>query len=285
MYKNNNNEKLAWRKGELIGKGSFGKVYLGMHAVTGELLAVKRIRLSNSEEDQKQANEIMTEVNLIKRLIHPNIVQFIETQRNGQFLDIIMEYVPGKSLDVLLDKFGAFSEKICQSYTKQLLSALSYCHNNNVAHRDIKGKNLLIDTSGMLKVADFGSAKKVLLTKEAPSIGYNYTPLWTAPEVIKNGEYNLKVDVWSAGCVVIEMATSQAPWAEEKFDNPFRALYHIGNTNAIPKLPPSFSELGIDFLKQALTRDPDQRPTAEQLMKHEWLSNVEEIDTLGLIKK
>jgi serine/threonine protein kinase len=102
---------IEWRKGELIGKGSFGKVYMGMNGVTGELLAVKRIKLS-SEEDHVQAAQIETETSLLKDLNHENIVKLIATQRHNHYLDIIMEYIPGKSLDVLLEKFGVFSEKI-----------------------------------------------------------------------------------------------------------------------------------------------------------------------------
>lgn len=103
--------------------------------------------------------------------------------------------VSHNSLDSLLEKFGGFSEKVIRSYTKQLLEALMYCHGNRVVHRDIKGKNILIDTKGNLKLADFGSAKRFtnVMSKDAPSLSYNYTPLWTAPEVLV-GDYNSKVD-------------------------------------------------------------------------------------------
>ena len=178
----------------------------------------------------------------------PNIVSLLGTQRNGNKLNILMEYVPGKvrkkcmphtagqpmgvgrlsdppppdppltrfclltsfsflflfflsfsplsqSLDSLLEKFGGFSEKVIRSYTKQLLEALSYCHANRVVHRDIKGKNILCNSNGVIKLADFGSAKRFtnVMSKDAPSLSYNYTPLWTAPEVLV-GDYNSKVD-------------------------------------------------------------------------------------------
>jgi len=100
-----------------------------------------------------------------------------------------------QSLDSLLEKFGGFSEKVIRSYTKQLLEALSYCHANRVVHRDIKGKNILCNSNGVIKLADFGSAKRFtnVMSKDAPSLSYNYTPLWTAPEVLV-GDYNSKVD-------------------------------------------------------------------------------------------
>lgn len=263
-------EKISWKKGDLIGKGSFGKVYMGMNTVTGELIAVKQVRMQ-SDEDTAAAEAIELEIQMMRGLQHPNIVQLLGTEKVGQKLNILMEYVPGKSLDTLLENFGSFSEKVVKSYSLQLLEALAYCHEHNVVHRDIKGKNILVDTQGNLKLADFGSAKRFenVMGKDAPSLSYNYTPLWTAPEVLV-GNYNAKVDVWSMGCVLIEMLTAKPPWSEQNFENPFRALYHIGNSNSIPQIP-ECTPVGKSFLLAALTRDPDQRPTARELLQHEWL--------------
>jgi len=268
--------KIEWKKGDLIGKGSFGKVYMAMNATTGELIAVKQVRIKTTEE-QEQAKEIENEISLMRHLRHKNIVSLIGTQRTSQKLNIIMEYVPGKSLDTLLEKFGAFSEKVMKSYTRQLLHALAYCHDKRVVHRDIKGKNILVDTRGNLKLADFGSAKRFAnaLSKDSPSLSYNYTPLWTAPEVLV-GDYNSKVDIWSLGCVLIEMASAKPPWSEQNFENPFRALYHIGNTNSIPKIPDNVSDQCRNFILCCLRRDPDKRPSAADCLRHPWLAEDEE---------
>jgi len=234
------------------------------------------VRLCN-EDDVKQAEAIQSEISLLENLRHPNIVNLLGTQTSGGKLNILMEYVPGKSVDVLLASFGPFHEKVLKTYTQQLSSALAYCHANRVVHRDIKGKNILVDQAGVLKLADFGSAKRFTtdMSREAPSLNYNYTPLWTAPEVLV-GDYNAKVDVWSLGCVIIEMATAKPPWSEQNFENPFRALYHIGNSNSIPKLPTNLSEAGMKLLKWTLTRDPDKRPSAAELLEDEWLRAPEE---------
>lgn len=265
-------EPIEWKKGELIGKGSFGKVYMAMNASAGQLIAVKQVRLTTSE-DQEQAMAIQTEITLMENLRHPNIVALLGTQRVGNKLNILMEYVPGKSLDQLLEKFGAFGESVIRNYTKQLLEALAYCHTNHVVHRDIKGKNILVDQQGHLKLADFGSAKKFanVMSKDAPSLSYNYTPLWTAPEVL-TGDYNSKVDIWSLGCVVIEMSSGKPPWSEHNFENPFRALYHIGNSNSIPKIPATLAPLATDFVKACLQRDPDLRPSADELLRHPFIT-------------
>jgi serine/threonine protein kinase len=92
-----------------------------------------------------------------------------------------------------------------------------------------------------------------VMSNAAPSVGYNYTPLWTAPEVLV-GDYNSKVDIWSLGCVIIEMASGKPPWSEENFENPFRALYHIGNSGSIPKIPDTVSAVGRAFILLCLER-------------------------------
>eukprot|EP00457_Paulinella_chromatophora_P003004 gb/GEZN01003009.1/.p1 GENE.gb/GEZN01003009.1/~~gb/GEZN01003009.1/.p1 ORF type:complete len:634 (-),score=57.37 gb/GEZN01003009.1/:232-2133(-) len=263
---------IKWKKSAIIGKGAFGVVYEAMNLDTGELIAVKQVTLDdNSEAATEALSEIQNEINVMSGLRHKNIVSLLGTDRDGTTLSILMEYVPGKSLDVLLEKYGVLSEGVIRSYTTQILSALSYCHSKKVVHRDIKGKNILVDKSGKLKLADFGSAKRVAnMDKMAPTQSYNYTPLWTAPEVL-TGDYNSKVDIWSLGCVIIEMASANTPWAEQNFENPFRALYHIGNSNSIPKIPDTLSPVAVDFVKTCLTRNPDLRPHAQELLNHKFI--------------
>jgi serine/threonine protein kinase len=246
-----------------------------MNLSTGELIAVKQVTLDEDSPSAAEAlSEIENEINLMRKLRHRNIVRLLDTDREGNTLSILMEYVPGKSLDNLLQKYGSLSEPVIRNYTKQILLALAYCHSLNVVHRDIKGKNILVDKTGRLKLADFGSAKHFQnMDYVAPTSSYNYTPLWTAPEVLV-GDYNNKVDVWSLGCVIIEMASARAPWSEQNFENPFRALYHIGNSGAIPKIPDGLSPLGVEFVKLCLQRDPDKRPSALELINHKWLEGI-----------
>jgi mitogen-activated protein kinase kinase kinase 19 len=225
-----------------------------------------------------------------------SIVTLLGVERVGRKLNILMEFVPGNSLATLLERYGPLTENVARSYARQLVSAVAFCHTHNVVHRDIKGKNVLVvgfaearggaarslshtrgcaaqDTLGRLKLADFGSAKQFAdaVAKDNASLTFNYTPLWTAPEVL-TGSYNAKVDVWSLGCVLLEMFTARPPWAEHNLDNPFRAIYHIGSTNATPRLPDSASPAARDFMSRCLTRDPDARWSAEQLAAHPWLA-------------
>lgn len=261
---------MKWRKGALIAAGANGRVYEAYDTTTGEFLAVKVMRL-RSEEDHIQAKLMENEIELLRDLRHENIVTFYETQRTNTKLNILMEFVAGKSLDHHLNSFGCLSEELAVKYTRQLCAALAYCHVNNVVHRDIKGKNILVDTGGNVKLADFGSAKKMdSLISVAASESFQYTPLWTAPEVI-NGQYDSKVDIWSMGCVILEMHTGQQPWAEENFENPYRALFHIASSGKIPKIPEHISDTAKSFLRHCLVRDASKRCSAAQLLEHPWL--------------
>jgi len=137
---------------------------------------------------------------------------------------------------------------------------------------------VLQDAEGTIKLADFGSAKKIQTvrekdkTAEAEPDYSGATPLWAAPEVVTGGECTAAVDIWSLGCVVIEMVSGQPPWAEQSFTNTFRALYHIGHSDAIPVIPESLSPNAKDFVKLCLTRDPSKRPSAADLQKHRWIA-------------
>lgn len=275
-------DRIHWQRGELIGRGSFAKVYMGMNVRTGQLLAVKQVRMS-TEEERKHCQAIESEISIMKGLKHQHVVELLGVEKTASKLSILMEYVPGNSLDTVLHQFGPLNEAVIRNYVRQLLMALEYCHAHNVVHRDIKSKNVLVDTVGNVKLGDFGSAKRFddMAVKAAPSVNFNYTPLWTAPEVLGPvGEYDRKVDIWSLGCVVIEMATAAPPWAEMNFENPFRALFHIGNSKAIPRIPDSLSELAQDFLRLCLQRDPALRPDAQELLAHPWVQDMPVIPEL-----
>jgi len=263
-----------WVKGDLIGKGQFGKVYVAL-LPNGQWIAVKQLEFK-TDEDSEHIKFVEQEVSLMEKLKHENIVQLLGMERAGPYINIFMEYVPGKSLDVHLKSFGAFPELTIKWYTLQLCRALEYMHDKAMVHRDLKGKNILVDTNGLLKLADFGSAKQFESRdkNESPSDGYNYTPLWTAPEVIAEGSYNRKVDVWSLGCVMIEMATAKLPWSECNFENPFRALFHIGNSGEIPAIPSHLSPSCQAFMRRCLSRDPELRPDAADLLKDPFLESL-----------
>lgn len=157
---------IKWIKGALIGQGSFGKVYLGMDAEKGLLMAVKQVDLAiggNGSEEKKQSmvTAMQQEIDLLKDLQHENIVQYLDSSTDQSHLNIFLEYVPGGSVSALLSNYGAFEEALVSNFVRQILTGLEYLHERNIIHRDIKGANILVDNKGGVKISDFGISKKV----------------------------------------------------------------------------------------------------------------------------
>ncbi|XP_050380085.1 mitogen-activated protein kinase kinase kinase ANP1-like isoform X1 [Argentina anserina] len=266
---------IRWRKGELIGCGAFGRVYMGMNLGSGELLAVKQVLIAitsaSKEKAQAHIKELEEEVKLLKNLSHPNIVRYLGTVREEDTLNILLEFVPGGSISSLLGKFGSFPEAVMRTYTKQLLLGLEYLHKNGIMHRDIKGANILVDNKGCIKLADFGASKQdVELATISGAKSMKGTPYWMAPEVIRQTGHSFSADIWSVGCTVIEMATGKPPWSEQYQE--VAALFHIGTTKSHPPIPEHISVEAKDFLLKCLQKEPNLRPTASELLQHPFVS-------------
>ncbi|XP_078439481.1 mitogen-activated protein kinase kinase kinase NPK1-like [Wolffia australiana] len=269
------NSPIRWRKGELIGCGAFGHVYMGMNLDSGELLAVKQVFIgtSNASKQKAQDNirELEEEVKLLRKLTHPNIVRYLGTAREEDTLNILLEFVPGGSISSLLGKFGSFPEAVIRMYTKQLLQGLEYLHQNGIIHRDIKGANILVDNKGCIKLVDFGASKQVakLATLNAAK-SMKGTPYWMAPEVIVQTGHSFSADIWSVGCTVIEMATGKPPWSQQYQE--VAVLYHIGTTKSHPPIPEHLSPEAKDFLLKCLQKEPNLRATASDLLRHPFVT-------------
>ncbi|XP_042482219.1 mitogen-activated protein kinase kinase kinase NPK1-like [Macadamia integrifolia] len=266
---------IRWRKGELIGCGAFGRVYMGMNLDSGELLAVKQVLIpannASKEKAQTHIRELEEEVKLLKNLSHPNIVRYLGTAREEGTLNILLEFVPGGSISSLLGKFGSFPEPVIRMYTKQLLLGLEYLHKNGIMHRDIKGANILVDNKGCIKLADFGASKKVVeLATISGAKSMKGTPYWMAPEVILQTGHSFSADIWSVGCTVIEMATGKPPWSQQYQE--VAALFHIGTTKSHPPIPEHLSVEAKDFLLKCLQKEPNLRSTASELLQHPFVT-------------
>ncbi|KAK1601866.1 hypothetical protein QYE76_008382 [Lolium multiflorum] len=263
-----------WKKGKLLGSGTFGQVYLGFNREGGQFCAIKEVQVilddSNSKERLRQLNQ---EVDLLSQLSHQNIVQYYGSKLTDEALSIYLEYVSGGSIHKLLRDYGPFREPVIRNYTRQILSGLAYLHGRNTVHRDIKGANILVGPTGDVKLADFGVAKHITSFAEIRS--FRGSPYWMAPEVVMNNKgYSLAVDIWSLGCTIIEMATGRHPWHPYE-DVP--ALFKIANSKDAPEIPLSISKEGNDFLNLCLMRDPAQRPSATQLLGHPFVHDHQAI--------
>ena len=265
---------IRWQKGGVLGMGAFGQVCMGLCLDTGELIAVKQVTLSSADWNSPQMKSLQQEVELMRGLSHPNIVQYLGTSVGTESnfndtLNIFMEFVPGGSIQSLLKKFGVFEDTICRVYTKQILEGLQYLHSNNIVHRDIKGGNILIDHCGTVKLADFGASKKLSSITSGNAHSIKGSPFWMAPEVIRNEGHSFPADIWSLGCTVIEMLTGSPPFSE--FDNHVAVMFHIASTDARPVVPETTSVGGREFLQVCFARQAALRPTAAELLDHDWI--------------
>eukprot|EP00249_Psilotum_nudum_P022749 c28631_g1_i1 orf=644-3346(-) len=282
-----------WIKGQLLGSGSFGKVYRGIHSETGDMCAIKEVELvSDDPKSKESAKQLEQEIAMLSTLRHPNIVHYKGSEMVGDNLYIYLELVSGGSIYRLVKEFKRLKEPVIQRYTRQILQGLQYLHSKNTVHRDIKGANILVDHDGRIKLADFGMAKHV--KKEASPLSFKGSPYWMAPEVIMqmNTGYEFAVDIWSLGCTVIEMATGKPPWSEYEG---VAAMFKVTRCDS-PPIPNSFSSKGKDFVRLCLQKNPAERPTATMLLEHAFvqiptdgpdpvIQSANAIGTLGLGKK
>lgn len=261
--------KFGWICGKSIGSGSYGYVFKAMEKQTGRIFAVKKAKVD--ENDKKYADRLQEELLICKDLRHPNIVACLGFDRTDSDLFIYLEYVPGGSMSSLLAEFGPLDNSLLRSTTSGLLEGLHYLHSRSppVVHRDIKGANILVDLNFKVKLADFGCSKRNDLTKSFTTIG---SIPWMAPEVILQQQgHGRKADVWSFGCVIIEMATAEKPWGKDAFENYMFALRRIAMTDSLPPIPDTLDEIGKDLVSLCIQRDPEVRPSVEDLLGHPFL--------------
>ncbi|XP_066135155.1 mitogen-activated protein kinase kinase kinase 19 isoform X3 [Saccopteryx bilineata] len=271
-------EPILWTKGEILGKGAYGTVYCGLTS-QGQLIAVKQVVLDTSDKlaTEKEYRKLQEEVDLLKALKHVNIVAYLGTFLEENTVNIFMEFVPGGSISSIINRFGPLPEMVFCKYTKQILQGVAYLHDNCVVHRDIKGNNVMLMPTGIIKLIDFGCAKRLACsglsgTHSDMLKSMHGTPYWMAPEVINESGYGRKSDIWSIGCTVFEMATGKPPLASM---NRMAAMFYIGaHRGLMPPLPEYFSENAADFVRVCLTRDQHERPSAVQLLEHSFLKRT-----------
>ncbi|XP_025784437.1 mitogen-activated protein kinase kinase kinase 2 [Puma concolor] len=258
-----------WRLGKLLGQGAFGRVYLCYDVDTGRELAVKQVQFDpDSPETSKEVNALECEIQLLKNLLHERIVQYYGCLRDPQekTLSIFMEYMPGGSIKDQLKAYGALTENVTRKYTRQILEGVHYLHSNMIVHRDIKGANILRDSTGNVKLGDFGASKRLqtICLSGTGMKSVTGTPYWMSPEVISGEGYGRKADIWSVGCTVVEMLTEKPPWAEFEA---MAAIFKIATQPTNPKLPPHVSDYTRDFLKRIFI-EAKLRPSADELLRH-----------------
>ncbi|KAH7926017.1 hypothetical protein BV22DRAFT_388481 [Leucogyrophana mollusca] len=251
--------------GNCIGRGQFGTVYRALNLNTGQMVAVKRIRLEGLKEDE--VTQLMREVDLMKRLSHPSIVKYEGMARDEDTLNIVLEYAESGSLGQTLKAFGKLNERLVASYVVKILEGLHYLHGCDVVHCDLKAANILTTKTGNVKLSDFGVSLNLrAMEREIKDVAG--TPNWMAPEVIELKGASVKSDIWSLGCTVIELLTGRPPYGE--IANSMTVMFRIVEDD-MPPIPEGCSEPLQDFLQQCFNKDAEMRPNAEMLCEHPWL--------------
>ena len=249
---------------ELIGEGSFGRVYKGRKKFTGHVVALKFI--PKAGKAQKDLKNLRREIEIMSGLKHANIIELLDHFETDDEVVVVTEFAEGELFQILEDD-GKLLEEQIQSIACQLLSALYYIHTHRILHRDMKPQNILLGKGGVVKLCDFGFARAMSMnTLVLTSI--KGTPLYMSPELVEERPYDHTADLWSLGCILYELYTGQPPF----YTNSIFQLVSLIIKDDI-KWPKSMSDNFRSFLKGLLTKDPKKRLNWPFLLKHPFVKN------------
>ncbi|XP_050535921.1 mitogen-activated protein kinase kinase kinase 4 isoform X2 [Daktulosphaira vitifoliae] len=268
----------SWQRGIKIGQGRFGKVYTAVNNETGELMAMKEIQLQPF--DHKAIRSVAVELKIFEGIVHENLVRYYGVEIHREEMVIFMELCAEGTLENLVAATeNGLPEGLIRRFTKQLISGVDILHQHAIVHRDIKSANIFLTSEGnCLKLGDFGSAVKMnaLTTVPGELKGFVGTQAYMAPEVFMKSNtdgHGRAADIWSVGCVVIEMASGKRPWFE--YDSNYQIMFKVG-MGFSPTTPEALCNEGQQFVDLCLKHDPNLRATTSDLLDHNFIKVLPE---------
>jgi mitogen-activated protein kinase kinase kinase ANP1 len=262
---------INWSKGDRIGTGAFGTVYFAIDNETTSFLAVKCIPLLPTQQHSPRIMALVQEeVKILKSLSHPNIIKYyqLDFDLERKEMNIVTEYAPHGNLRKFLEQFKPPPVKVIQKLVREIIAALVYLHSKNIVHRDLKCDNILVGKDAMVKLSDFGLSRIISRSGNTSEVAGSLN--WMAPEVLSGQSYGLPADIWSLGCTLIEMLAGKPPWSRLKAAKDI--IKSINTPGKLPELPLCQPELA-DLITLCLASDPSQRPRAEELLTHRFISD------------
>ncbi|NXP77191.1 STK36 kinase, partial [Ramphastos sulfuratus] len=262
---------------EMIGEGSFGRVYKGRRKHSAQVVALKCI--PKVGRSQKELKNLQQEIDIMRALHHPNIVQMLDSFETKKEVVVVTDYAEGELFQILEDD-GSLPENQVQTIAAQLVSALYYLHSHRILHRDMKPQNILLDKDGVVKLCDFGFARAMSIhTMVLTSI--KGTPLYLPPELVEEQPYDHTADLWAVGCILYELFVGTPPFYTSNIFQLFRLI-----VNDPIKWPKAISPVFKSFLQGLLMKDPCQRLSWPELVSHPfidgWVTVIDDTEEHGI---
>ncbi|CAD8055379.1 unnamed protein product [Paramecium sonneborni] len=262
--------------GKTLGEGTFGKVKLATHILTGEKVAIKILE-KQKIADASDVERVTREIQILKQVRHPNLVQLYEIIETPKQLFLVMEYVNGGELFDYIVQNQRIKDVEAVRFYSQLLSGIEYLHKLHIVHRDLKPENLILDGRGKIKIIDFGLSnfyKQDDLLKTACG-----SPCYAAPEMIAGKRYQgLQVDIWSSGVILFAMLAGYLPFEDPNTNQLYKKII-----SGDFKFPKYISNEAKDLIKNILNTDPLKRYTILEIRKHTWFNFYNQKIPTGLV--